>query len=150
MVFLTDGAMQQVDDIEDLASCFREGMNDHLFTDEEVLLARKRVIDWYLSERRALPWRGDPFEMVQARSGASYALDKSTKEDDETPTSIESESFVTPPQTPYGTWCSEIMLQQTRVETVIPYWYRWMQKYPVRALASILILVIFSTDKNWN
>ncbi len=130
--------MQQVHDIEDLAQCFREGKNDHFFTDEEVSLARKRLVEWYLSARRALPWRGDPFGMVQARSGASSALDKSTKEDDETlPPSMESESFVTPPQTPYGTWCSEIMLQQTRVETVIPYWYRWMQKYPnISALAA--------------
>lgn len=30
----------------------------------------------------------------------------------------------------YGTWVSEIMLQQTRVETVISYWNRWMEKFP--------------------
>src|SRR6202050_5720340 len=38
---------------------------------------------------------------------------------------------------PYAIWVSEIMLQQTRVETVIPYWQRWMAKFPtVRALAT--------------
>jgi adenine-specific DNA glycosylase len=26
---------------------------------------------------------------------------------------------------PYAIWVSEIMLQQTRVHTVIPYWQRW-------------------------
>jgi A/G-specific adenine glycosylase len=31
---------------------------------------------------------------------------------------------------PYATWVSEIMLQQTRVETVIPYYDRWMERFP--------------------
>ena len=31
---------------------------------------------------------------------------------------------------PYAVWVSEIMLQQTRVETVIPYFERWMQLFP--------------------
>lgn len=36
----------------------------------------------------------------------------------------------------YAIWVSEIMLQQTRVETVIPYFERWMKRFPtVRALA---------------
>ena len=48
----------------------------------------------------------------------------------------EADKFVPPPPSAYGTWISEIMLQQTRVETVIPYWYRWMSAYPdVRTLA---------------
>src|SRR3569832_2263837 len=38
---------------------------------------------------------------------------------------------------PYAIWVSEIMLQQTRVQTVIPYWERWMQRFPtVTALAT--------------
>ncbi len=32
--------------------------------------------------------------------------------------------------TPYRVWVSEIMLQQTRVETVIPYYRRFMSRYP--------------------
>jgi A/G-specific adenine glycosylase len=31
---------------------------------------------------------------------------------------------------PYAIWVSEIMLQQTRVETVIPYYKRWMELFP--------------------
>ena len=31
---------------------------------------------------------------------------------------------------PYAVWVSEIMLQQTRVETVIPYFERWIQLFP--------------------
>jgi A/G-specific adenine glycosylase len=30
----------------------------------------------------------------------------------------------------YAVWVSEVMLQQTRVETVIPYFYRWMDRFP--------------------
>jgi A/G-specific adenine glycosylase len=38
---------------------------------------------------------------------------------------------------PYTTWISEIMLQQTRVETVIPYYLRWLDQFPdVAALAA--------------
>ena len=37
---------------------------------------------------------------------------------------------------PYRVWVSEIMLQQTRVETVVPYYARWMERFPtVAALA---------------
>lgn len=37
---------------------------------------------------------------------------------------------------PYAVWVSEIMLQQTRVETVIPYYERWLRSFPtVEALA---------------
>lgn len=31
---------------------------------------------------------------------------------------------------PYKIWISEIMLQQTQVKTVLPYYARWMQRYP--------------------
>ncbi len=34
---------------------------------------------------------------------------------------------------PYAIWVSEIMLQQTRVETVIPYFQRWMKRFPAVA-----------------
>jgi A/G-specific adenine glycosylase len=39
-------------------------------------------------------------------------------------------------QDPYAIWVSEIMLQQTQVKTVLPYWERWMHELPdVAALA---------------
>ncbi len=38
---------------------------------------------------------------------------------------------------PYAVWVSEIMLQQTRVEVVIPYFERWLDRFPgVRELAA--------------
>jgi A/G-specific adenine glycosylase len=37
---------------------------------------------------------------------------------------------------PYRIWVAEVMLQQTRVETVVPYYRRWLRLFPnVRALA---------------
>ena len=61
--------------------------------------ALERLPDWFLSVRRALPWR----ENV----------------------------------TPYRVWVSEIMLQQTRIEAVIPYFERFMAAFPtIEALAN--------------
>jgi len=37
---------------------------------------------------------------------------------------------------PYVIWVSEIMLQQTQVKTVIPYWERWMRELPTIAAAA--------------
>ncbi len=37
---------------------------------------------------------------------------------------------------PYAIWVSEIMLQQTQVKTVIPYWDRWMRELPTIAAAA--------------
>ncbi len=38
---------------------------------------------------------------------------------------------------PYAVWVSEIMLQQTRVDTVIPYFERWLARFPdIPALAA--------------
>src|SRR5208282_5376629 len=37
---------------------------------------------------------------------------------------------------PYAIWVSEIMLQQTQVKTVMPYWKRWMRELPtIKAVA---------------
>ena len=52
----------------------------------------KRLLDWYMENRRSMPWRDHP--------------------------------------DPYAVWVSEIMLQQTRVDTVIPYFERWMERFP--------------------
>ena len=39
---------------------------------------------------------------------------------------------------PYAIWVSEVMLQQTQVKTVIPFWERWMREIPtLDALASL-------------
>ncbi len=59
---------------------------------------RRKLLAWYSTEKRELPWR---------RS-----------------------------KDPYRVWVSEIMLQQTRVEAVIPYYERFLRRFPsLQALA---------------
>ena len=49
--------------------------------------------------------------------------------------------------TPYTTWISEIMLQQTQVDTVIPYFNRFIESFPtVEVLASSDLQVVL---KHW-
>ena len=31
---------------------------------------------------------------------------------------------------PYGIWIAEVMLQQTQLQVVLPYWQRWIQSFP--------------------
>ena len=52
----------------------------------------EKLLTWYDSNRRDLPWRQNA--------------------------------------DPYCIWVSEIMLQQTRVQTVKPYFERWMERFP--------------------
>jgi A/G-specific adenine glycosylase len=78
-------------------------------TSSEIDEIRTKMITWFQAGRRKLPWRGD---------GPSCDL----------PVPI--------PVSPYGTWVSEVMLQQTRVEAVITHYNKWMERFPtVQALA---------------
>src|SRR3990167_3694716 len=50
-------------------------------------------------------------------------------------------------RSPYRTWISEVMLQQTRASVVIPYFLRWIEQFPdIRALAAASIDTVI---KNW-
>src|SRR2546429_4173397 len=53
---------------------------------------QKKLLRWYLTHRRELPWR--------------RAKD------------------------PYSVWVSEVMLQQTQVQTVIPYYLKFLKSFP--------------------
>jgi len=48
---------------------------------------------------------------------------------------------------PYGVWVSEVMLQQTQVKTVIPYWKRFMAAFP--DIASLAAADTQSVLKLW-
>ncbi|MFZ9850816.1 MAG: 8-oxo-dGTP diphosphatase MutT [Vulcanococcus sp.] len=38
---------------------------------------------------------------------------------------------------PFPIWCAEVMLQQTQLQVVLPYWQRWMEAFPsLEALAA--------------
>ena len=67
--------------------------------------------------------------------GETKSSKEPADEKDEKKTQNESSNEVPPEQpalevTAYGVWVSEIMLQQTRVEAVIPYYIKWMKSYP--------------------
>ncbi|MCM8774897.1 MAG: A/G-specific adenine glycosylase [Candidatus Omnitrophica bacterium] len=48
---------------------------------------------------------------------------------------------------PYKIWVSEIMLQQTQVETVIPYYRKWIKRFPtIRSLAQASLSEVM---KHW-
>lgn len=51
------------------------------------------------------------------------------------------------PRTLYGTLVSECMLQQTRVTTVLPYFARWMRRFPT--LASLAVADEADVLKHW-
>lgn len=49
---------------------------------------------------------------------------------------------------PYAIWISEVMLQQTQVQTVIPYWQRFLERFPtVRELARAELPDVFALWK---
>lgn len=95
-------ATENVCDIEDIISDYRSNAVP-ILKENEIVHIRQVLLEWYKLNRRQLPWRGD-----QSNDYPS----------------------LTPSRSAYGTWISEIMLQQTRVETVIPYWFRWLEKFP--------------------
>lgn len=70
------------------------------FSPSETLKIRSLLLRWYDENHRKLPWR------------------KETKDDDDDEGRA------------YAVWVSEVMLQQTRVQTVIGYYNRWMEKWP--------------------
>ncbi|KAL5794397.1 hypothetical protein ACOSP7_002991 [Xanthoceras sorbifolium] len=75
---------------------------EDLFSEKEVKQIRVSLLEWYDKNRRELPWR----EKSENDGGGEEE------------------------KRAYGVWVSEIMLQQTRVQTVIEYYNRWMNKWP--------------------
>ncbi|KII91213.1 hypothetical protein PLICRDRAFT_37925 [Plicaturopsis crispa FD-325 SS-3] len=82
----------------------------HIISSAEPI--RSALLEWYegVRDSRGMPWRTryDASLDAEARSQRAYEV-----------------------------WISEIMLQQTQVATVIPYYNRWMEKFPtIAALAA--------------
>ncbi|KAH6766117.1 HhH-GPD base excision DNA repair family protein [Perilla frutescens var. hirtella] len=80
-------------------------IEDITFTSKEIQEIRASLLQWYDKNRRDLPWRrinnGGDEVGIEERERRAYAV-----------------------------WVSEVMLQQTRVQTVIDYFNRWMKKWP--------------------
>ena len=88
-----------------------------MFSDSEHSLLHGAILPWFDRNRRLLPWRGDAPPYTSPSSSSSSS----------------SSSGPTTYKNAYGTWVSEIMCQQTRVETVIPYFINWMERWPTPA-----------------
>jgi A/G-specific adenine glycosylase len=118
----------------------------HDIDPEEAVQIRSALLTWYRQHRRRLPWRGDPppwngstAQYGQSNQNKNKKIKKTPSSKDENHVVLEDDSLwlqKTYPVTAYGIWVSEIMLQQTRVEAVIPKWCQWMHTFPtVQALA---------------
>lgn len=80
----------------------------HAFDPDSCRDIQERMLIWYDKNRRLLPWRGDSMIKTEKKTVIS----------------------------PYGIWVSEVMAQQTRIETVVKYYATWMEKFPnIKALA---------------
>ncbi len=77
-----------------------------------------RLLAWYDAHHRDLPWRVAP-----------SALAKGSEPD------------------PYRVWLSEIMLQQTTVEAVKPYFRKFLEKWP--AVADLAAAELEDVMKAW-
>ena len=77
--------------------------------------------------------RSDP-DLRQRRRGSQRREEEEKKERDRRREEEEEESDNPDEEDrekiAYGVWVSEVMLQQTRVQTVIDYYNRWMMKWP--------------------
>ncbi|ETV77503.1 A/G-specific adenine glycosylase, variant [Aphanomyces astaci] len=93
--------------------------HDHAWKATEVAGISAALLKWYDANRRCLPWRGDslPYLVRVHERDAGYNA----------PNVV----------TPYATWVSEIMCQQTRVDTVVTYYTKWMDTFPtIQSLAN--------------
>lgn len=114
----------------------------HQFTALEACAIREKLVKWFDSHRRNLPWRGDPppyktTAAHTARDNKKGSIQSYFQKDPCANVKIEpimDEAIVeSRTVSPYETWVSEIMLQQTRVDTVIDYFTRWISRFPTIA-----------------
>lgn len=88
------------------------------------------LLFWYFANARELPWR----EPIRAERPASEGRQSASEGDQ---LISEDEKPVSQGERAYRVWVSEIMLQQTRVEAVKPYYRRFMKSLPdVASLAA--------------
>jgi len=88
-------------DVPDIEDC---NVTNYLYKDNQQLHKfRDDLLQWFAKSKRQLPWRKD--------------FDHDATEQERS-------------QRAYEVWVSEIMLQQTRVDTVMDYFKKWMLKFP--------------------
>jgi hypothetical protein len=83
----------------------KTGDIEDFFSQDEASSIRAPLLRWYDHNQRDLPWR--------RKHGEVGDEDWESKE-----------------KRAYEVWVSEVMLQQTRVTSVIEYYNRWMERWP--------------------
>lgn len=99
---------QDIDDIEDAGPSILRPHASSYHSVEGIVERQKDLLDWFevVREKRGMPWRKryDPSLTMEEKGQRAYEI-----------------------------WVSEVMLQQTQVNTVIAYWQRWIDKWPTIA-----------------
>jgi len=92
-------------DIEDVGIHVYRPHSSAYHSTADITKLQSDLLDWFESvrEKRGMPWRKryDPALSMEEKGQRAYEI-----------------------------WVSEVMLQQTQVNTVIAYWQRWIEKWP--------------------
>eukprot|EP00041_Stephanoeca_diplocostata_P017831 m.367439 g.367439 ORF g.367439 m.367439 type:complete len:575 (+) comp20833_c0_seq4:99-1823(+) len=89
------------------------------FDNLELARVREQLLGWYDEHQRDMPWRHGTYKDGSRKAPPEAFGDNSAD------------------ARAYAVWVSEMMLQQTQVNTVKSYYKRWMTKWPdVQALAA--------------
>ncbi len=84
---------------------------------KKLLSDKAQLVKWYHKNKRTFPWRENSRQENSRQENNKKSLQNTTLQ-------------------AYAIWISEIMLQQTTVQTVIPYYHRFLKKFPnIEALA---------------
>ena len=104
---------------------------------------RENLLNWYTENHRKLPWRVLQKTVSKGKNSKEGCLNeskgrKSRKRKEIVKIESENEENMDSAGTndsdeqlfAYKIWISEIMAQQTQIKTVIPYFKRWMERFP--------------------
>lgn len=95
-------------DIEETGSFISRPHGSAYHSVDSIAERQQDLLDWFdnVREKRGMPWR-KPYD-------SSLTMEEKG-------------------QRAYEIWVSEVMLQQTQVNTVIAYWQKWIEKWPTVA-----------------
>jgi A/G-specific adenine glycosylase len=103
-------------------------------------LVATALLEWYGAQRRFLPWRATILSGVGAlgpnaecQGLAADATPEETRRLLEIRGLEAAAAAKALAVTPYAIWVSEVMSQQTQLVTVVPYWLRWLRRFPTPA-----------------
>lgn len=106
------------------------------FEAEEAASIQSSLLSWYDGNHRVLPWRQNSHSRHQL-SSTNNDGPKKGRDTTNGPNALGHQQ-----QRAYEVWISEMMLQQTRVDTVLLYYQKWMEKWPTLQLLALASLEV--------